>query len=142
MVAILAVAVMAGLAPARAETHTATYLIPSPPGVLFTPPVCVPEAGIGGCAFPIGPAERPKRVSVEDSVSGTPVAFSVCQDVNGDTTCDLAAEPYARSCGEDLVLTSDFQPGVVVTVFVKLTEPVLCSNDNQAVTGTITLVTV
>jgi len=52
---------------------------------------------------------------------------------------DTATEPYARDCDGDLTLSADFQKGAVTTVFVKSIEPLLCTNDNQALTGTITL---
>lgn len=131
-----------GLAPdAAASTAVGTYTIGTTPVVsVVCSPNClgVPDANIGGFQF-AGTTSTPTRVDIADD-SGGNVAYTICQDTNGDSLCGDTGEPTIAGCGTTVDLAGSaiaFRAGLVTSVFIQLASPADC--DGVALGGIITL---
>lgn len=125
--------------PVAAHSVSMTYETPTTPAVSLVCSPCVFSGfDSGGVIFP-AIAEIPSSVGIVD-VSTHPVAFTACQDTNGNGLCEVMGEPRVDGCGASSLAGSavSFVAGVATAVFAYVSQPFACAG-SLAATGTVTL---
>lgn len=144
---MLAVMMVASTSHADTNEYTGNYT-GAPVGTGLWLGLGDPDVGdFGGVGF-AGTEGTPVGLTIADA-TGSALAFTVAQDLDGDTTAGEAGEPSISGCGTSADLAAaavEFQEGFEIIVFLRSvarvrTTPAVEPCPGLATHGTITLVT-